>query len=126
MWSLLWLVALTLACLKDAFELYMFHFAYYIVNPSQPGTQHQLQQPVVLDTIVGEGQKASGTILECLYLALLQDYLHYYLPHDRDYAPELPGYHPHHQVPSFGGSMPPRQVQTIHLAACACITLRML
>uniref|UniRef100_A0A131Z0P7 Sphingomyelin phosphodiesterase 4 n=1 Tax=Rhipicephalus appendiculatus TaxID=34631 RepID=A0A131Z0P7_RHIAP len=91
----------------NAFELYMFHFAYYVVNPSQPGFQNQFQQPMVLDIMGGEGQRASGTILHCLYLALLQDYLHYYLPHDRDYAPELPGYHPHHQVPSFGGSMPP-------------------
>ncbi|KAL1467426.1 hypothetical protein MTO96_042191, partial [Rhipicephalus appendiculatus] len=86
----------------NAFELYMFHFAYYVVNPSQPGFQNQFQQPVVLDIMGRE-----GTILHCLYLALLQDYLHYYLPHDRDYAPELRGCHPHHQVPSFGGSMPP-------------------
>ncbi|XP_037277394.2 sphingomyelin phosphodiesterase 4 isoform X1 [Rhipicephalus microplus] len=90
----------------NAFELYMFHFAYYIVNPSQPGSQHQFQQSMVLDVIGGEGQRAPGTILDSLYLALLHDYLHYYLPHDRDFAPELPGYHPHHQVSSFGGSMP--------------------
>ncbi|XP_065296938.1 sphingomyelin phosphodiesterase 4 isoform X2 [Dermacentor albipictus] len=98
----------------NAFELYMFHFAYYIVNPSQPGAQHQVQQPVLLDIVGGEGQKASGTILESLYLALLQDYLHYYLPHDRDDAPELPGYHPHHQMPFFAGSTPPSVLYRDH------------
>ncbi|KAH6933183.1 hypothetical protein HPB50_012887 [Hyalomma asiaticum] len=95
---------------KDAFELYMFHFAYYIVNPSQPGAQQQLLQPMLLDIMGGDGQKIPGTILESSYLALLQDYLHYYLPHDRDHAPELPGYHPHHQAPSFVGGAPPRHV----------------
>ncbi|KAL3192401.1 hypothetical protein MRX96_059045 [Rhipicephalus microplus] len=110
----------------NAFELYMFHFAYYIVNPSQPGSQHQFQQSMVLDVIGGEGQRAPGTILDSLYLALLHDYLHYYLPHDRDFAPELPGYHPHHQVPSFGGSMPTRQVWAVYLPACTCIMLRTL
>ncbi|XP_077511135.1 sphingomyelin phosphodiesterase 4 isoform X1 [Amblyomma americanum] len=86
----------------NAFELYMFHFAYLVVNPSQSGT---LNQQLLMDVAGGEGQRANSRTMECLYVALLQDYLHYFLPFMHNHPPALDGYHPHQSA--FAGTSAP-------------------
>lgn len=107
----------------NAFELYMFHFAYHVVNPSAsltgaaPGPPAPQQHPMlVVDVAMGDGQqqqqRSAGWVSpsggaggsEGVYLALVQDYLHYFLPADHENPPDLPGYD---QPALFAGASPP-------------------
>ncbi|CAN7985356.1 unnamed protein product, partial [Ixodes hexagonus] len=91
----------------NAFEFYMFHFAYHVVNPSHNQVScHNFvtQRGSVHDTLKGNiGDIGGGS--EAVYLSLLEDYLHFYLPSDRSSPPALPGYFP------AAFSSQPRQVR---------------
>lgn len=107
----------------SAFELYMFHFAYHVINPSASltgGAPPGGPQPMlVVDVAVGEGRQqrstggwassspgpggGTGGGGEGVHLALVQDYLHYFLPADHEGPPELPGYD---QPALFAGGSP--------------------
>lgn len=100
----------------NAFELYMFHFAYHAINPSasHTGAVPPQQPMLVVDVAVGEQQQqqhggwvaggGGGGGSEGLYLALLQDYLCYFLPADHESPPDLPGYD---QPAMFAGGATP-------------------
>ncbi|XP_064460499.1 sphingomyelin phosphodiesterase 4-like isoform X2 [Ornithodoros turicata] len=60
----------------NAFEYYMFNFAYHIVNPAQ-SKQHSYERTNTSDA---------------LYFILLEDYLRYFLPTDRGSYPTLPSH----------------------------------
>ncbi|XP_041347976.1 sphingomyelin phosphodiesterase 4-like [Gigantopelta aegis] len=55
-----------------AFEYFMFHFAYYVVNPS-------LQSPI-----------SWVNFYDYLYPNLVDDYMHYFLPLDKKMLPPMP------------------------------------
>ncbi|XP_022249137.1 sphingomyelin phosphodiesterase 4-like isoform X2 [Limulus polyphemus] len=59
--------------LLNPFEFYIFHFAYFIVNPS-----HQ------------KNFNTCGNPTEALYSCLLEDYLRYFLPLEGNTVPSLP------------------------------------
>ncbi|KAM7311882.1 sphingomyelin phosphodiesterase 4 isoform X1 [Ixodes scapularis] len=74
----------------NAFEFYMFHFAYHVVNPNH-------NQGNTGD--IGGGSDA-------VYLSLLEAYLQFYLPTDRSSFPALPGYFPMSFTPQLSPLYP--------------------
>lgn len=75
-WPLVYQTNYLLCCLdhkSDAYELYMFHLAYHLVNTRAQSSNYNW-----------------SSITDTLYPVLVDDYLNYFLPLNKDSLPKMP------------------------------------
>ncbi|EEC12937.1 sphingomyelin phosphodiesterase, putative, partial [Ixodes scapularis] len=76
----------------NAFEFYMFHFAYHVVNPNHNQVSRRSStRHIAYSQMAPSGNTGDiGGGSDAVYLSLLEAYLQFYLPTDRSSFPALP------------------------------------